>query len=132
MKKDFMRVYEESHEIDIYGDAVTYFYITAWGYDYRLEQRICGAYDTETGEELGGTCARVTLYEVTFNDTDIMDTIYNALDDLGLYELFMDADTVYNCSPEIRRFIEVTSWGCQGDEQDITNFIIGTLATNHK
>ena len=107
--KAIYHVISTNEYTDIFGDRIEEKDVKAHGNIYRITKTSFGAID-EDGNEITPCGGRVTVAALDTEDETGINAIYRFFDNNYDYELFCDAETIYNTHPTTRAYIDITTW----------------------
>jgi len=125
-------ILERTHESTYnngFGDKIETFYIRGVNQDFRVIKSTFGAYDVETGAELVGMGAEVSINEITDHSPE---TIQNIITDVadGGNEWTQSDDIIMNTAPAVRSFIYTTTYDSPETADEITAQAILAVEAN--
>jgi hypothetical protein len=119
----------ESTDDNGFGDKIETFYIRGVNRDFRVIKTTFGAYDEETGAELVGMGAEVSINEITDHDPETLQNIETDIAD-GCNEWTRSDDVIMNTAPAVRSFIYTTTYDSPETADEITARAILAVEAN--
>lgn len=119
----------ESTDDNGFGDKIETFYIRGVNRDFRVIKTTFGAYDAETGAELVGMGAEVSINEITDHDPETLQNIETDIAD-GCNEWTRSDDVIMDTAPAVRSFIYTTTYDSPETTDEITARAILAVEAN--